>query len=111
MQIFTLADVYPVGSTVFVLAQPFYGCRAEILDHLSDKIRVKVDMTLEPDLSRAYEVNVSGLDLVSLGRLKSSLNPEFRPRLVRDITLLVFVLFILYQPYIIFAHTAYPTRT
>lgn len=45
---FSLEEYYPIGSTVFVLDGPFYGCQADVVGGFISS-RIKINITLEPE--------------------------------------------------------------
>jgi len=45
---FTLEEYFPLGSKVFVLDAPFYGCQADVLGGFISS-RVKINIILEPE--------------------------------------------------------------
>lgn len=45
---FSLEEYFPLGSKVFVLDAPFYGCQADVLGGFISS-RVKINITLEPE--------------------------------------------------------------
>ena len=61
MQLFTLSDVFPASSSVFLLSQPYYGSQAEVIGHADGRIKVQLDSAVEPDLARAISFSVSSL--------------------------------------------------
>lgn len=58
LQFFSLSDIFPTGSQVYVLAHPYYGCQAEVVNHPEDRVRLKVDVLKDPDLTPALKYNV-----------------------------------------------------
>ena len=61
MQCLALKDVFKTGSKVYILAHAYYGCEAEVLDHVQDRVRVKVNQLAEPDLRPAIDYKVHSL--------------------------------------------------
>lgn len=45
---FSLEEYFPIGSTVFVLDGPFYGCQADVVGGFISS-RIKINITLEPE--------------------------------------------------------------
>lgn len=45
---FSLEEYFPIGSKVFVLDAPFYGCQADVLCGFISS-RVKINIILEPE--------------------------------------------------------------
>lgn len=45
---YALEEYFPLGSTVFVLDAPFYGCQADVVGGFISS-RVKINITLEPE--------------------------------------------------------------
>jgi len=45
---FSLEEYFPIGSKVFVLDAPFYGCQADVLGGFISS-RVKINILLEPE--------------------------------------------------------------
>lgn len=45
---FALEDYFPLGSTVFVLDAPFYGCQANVVGGFVSS-RIKINIALEPE--------------------------------------------------------------
>jgi len=45
---FALEEYFPVGSTVFVLDAPFYGCQADVVGGFISS-RIKINITLKPE--------------------------------------------------------------
>lgn len=45
---FALKEYFPLGSTVFVLDAPFYGCQANVVGGFVSS-RIKINITLEPE--------------------------------------------------------------
>lgn len=58
VQFFGLKDIFPVGSQVYILAHPYYGCQAEVINHAENRVRVKVNQLAEPNLRQAMEYKV-----------------------------------------------------
>ncbi|VDP11645.1 unnamed protein product [Soboliphyme baturini] len=79
----SLSQMFPCGSTVFVLNPDFYGCEGIVLEHVN-KSRVLVSVTLrsEPDLSELRAVDAArqniGLDL-KYNKLKKEI-PDYSHR-------------------------------
>lgn len=57
MQFFSLPDVFPVDSRVYLLAHPYYGSEGRIVNHPEDRVRVEVTTLTEPDLTPAVQYN------------------------------------------------------
>jgi len=45
---YSLEEYFPIGSNVFVLDAPFYGCQADVLGGFISS-RVKINILLEPE--------------------------------------------------------------
>ena len=57
VQFFSLPDIFPVGSEVFLLAHPYYGSKGRVINHPEDRVRIEVTQLTEPDLMPAVQYN------------------------------------------------------
>ncbi|XP_055678053.1 5'-3' exoribonuclease 1 isoform X2 [Lutzomyia longipalpis] len=59
MQFKTVEEVFPIGSTIFLLSTPQYGCRGEVIDTSTvarnERIRVSLNVYPEPEFPELIE--------------------------------------------------------
>lgn len=57
---FALEEYFPLGSKVFVLDAPFYGCQADVLGgFISSRVKINIILETEPDIYHLKERLVS----------------------------------------------------
>lgn len=90
---FSLEEYFPLGSKVFVLDAPFYGCQADVLGGFISS-RVKINITLEPepyfyDLKERLESVSTELFYANTAASKLSINSHLLAKITGTIFLTV----------------------
>lgn len=53
---YALEEYFPLGSTVFVLDAPFYGCQADVVGgFISSRVKINIILEPEPDFNDLKE--------------------------------------------------------
>lgn len=71
---YALEEYFPLGSTVFVLDAPFYGCQADVVGgFISSRVKINIILEPEPDFYDLKERLESVSTELYYGKLKKLL--------------------------------------